>query len=187
MATTRPPPNKPATKRPSAVPAAPKRASSAKVPAVAQKRTPSVKPPVRRETMEVDMRWLEPESTEPDAKKGPSRPPTSQGVLKRPPPVRRDTIDVRLEWLEEAEERVKDARRRSTKEMPSVRGTPPALPTQPEDPPKRRASSAGNAAARKGPPALPPEAAKKRALPPPLPREEPEEPKGRTTKRPPRG
>lgn len=125
MATTRPPPNKPATKRPSAVPAAPKRASSAKVPAVAQKRTPSVKPPVRRETMEVDMRWLEPESTEPDAKKGPSRPPTSQGVLKRPPPVRRDTIDVRLEWLEEAEERVKDARRRSTKEMPSVRGTPP--------------------------------------------------------------
>lgn len=135
----------------------------------------------RRETLEVDMSWLEPEelartrgstrpppkrpskadtaavrtrSSKPPAPKTPSRPPGAKRSTSSAQAVRRETMDVKLEWLEPEQPTAAPTKR------PRKPWEPPTLPPPPANATKPR-----------------------RAVPPPLPREEPEDPPKKPGKR----
>ncbi len=120
---------------------------------------PTPKHPMpRRETMEVDLSWLEEEDASAGKSDGattaPKAPARPKGTGFRPVlggGPRRDTMDVRPEWLEVDE----------------------VAPKKPSEPPKGPLRRRSHGAIR--PPTLPPAAksAAKKKLPPPLPREEP--------------
>lgn len=122
---------------------------------------PTPKHPMpRRETMEVDLSWLEEEDAAGEKAEGPAAAPKSPPA--RPKGTgfrtalgggpRRDTMEVRPEWLEVDEV---------------------ATPKKPSDAPKGPLRRRSHGAIR--PPTLPPaaKATTKKKLPPPLPREEP--------------
>ena len=147
---------------------------------LAEKRS---KPPARRETMEVDVSWLEREpppsggkrATEakaPPSTRNASKPPASKRAAANPAPrrpptltgaaARKETLEVRAEWLESE----------STTSGPSSSG--------------KRGSKRPVV-----PPPLPPSEIKKarKPLPPPIPREEKtsDPPRSRSSKRPAKG
>ena len=124
--------------------------------------TPARNPLPRRETMEVDMSWLEKESERPAVRKS-ARPADSKGAVAPPnlrgAAARRETLQVRAEWLLDS--------------SPPAEGSPSDMAGERGDTDPRRQRSLV------GPPTLPPPHANaarpRRALPPPLPREDEDE------------
>ena len=125
------------------------------------------------------MSWLEKDEAQGGKAKVPPPLPKPKGpppMPKGPPPmpkggpIRRETIDVRLDWLEEAEQAV-EAAKTQRKSSTKIEAVKPKRTKQPWEPPSL--------------PPPPPNAVKSRTPRVTLPREEPDDPPKRPSKRPP--
>ena len=163
---------------------------------MATKKAPSLRPPPRRETIEVDTSWLEPPDE--DAQKRARRPSTevrrpskTMGAVVPPKPAgpagvpRRETMEVQADWLELDEAPPAAGARGTRRSVADARAVRPSRANLPKAaPPPLPAAPLSEKTLRQPwePPPLPPPPANaaraRRALPPPLPRgeDEPDQP-----------